>query len=188
MIQLRKESLSPSPDVGGGGTLQGLFAANRIGMAIGGGFWAGGLHNAGMKPGTFNAQFFPKWKSQRQLFGTGGYAILKSSKNQDLAWEIVKTMIKPATFDLLNPGNVTTSARKSLATAERYASTGPANWSVFYDTLTKFDDTAPIPAPPYYNALANALNRRTTQAIASGNAKAALDALQQDLEAAAKSS
>ncbi len=42
MIQLRRERLSPTPDVGGGDTLQGLFAASRVGMAIGGGFWAGG--------------------------------------------------------------------------------------------------------------------------------------------------
>ena len=70
-------------------------------------------------------------------------------------------------------------------TAERYAETGPKNWSVFYDTLTKHPDTAPIPAPPYYNAMATALNQRTTQAISSGNAKAALDGLQSDLEKAA---
>ena len=46
VIDLQKAGLSPSPDVGGGGTLQGLFSSGRIGMAIGGGFWAGGLHNA----------------------------------------------------------------------------------------------------------------------------------------------
>lgn len=187
MFELKKASLSPSPDVGGGGTLQGLFAANRIGMAIGGGFWAGGLANAGMKDGSFDVQFFPKWKSQRMLFGTGGYAIFNSSQKKDLAWEVVKMLTKPSSFDVLNPGNVTTPARKSLMTAERYSKTGPKNWEVFYNTLTDHPDTAPIPAPPYYNALATALNTRTTQAIASGNAKSALDGLQSDLEAAAKS-
>ena len=78
MIQLNKKGLSPKPDVGGGGTLQGLFASDRIGMAIGGGFWAGGLTNAGMKKGSFDVQLFPKWQSQRHLFGAGGYAIFKS--------------------------------------------------------------------------------------------------------------
>jgi len=43
----------------------------------------------------------------------------------------------------------------------------------------------PIPAPPYYNAMATALNQRTTQAMSSGDAKAALDGLQSDLEKAA---
>lgn len=188
MIELKKASLSPSPDVGGGGTLQGLFSANRIGMAIGGGFWAGGLHNAGMKDGSFDVQFFPKWKSQRMLFGTGGFAIFKSSGKKDLAWEVVKLLTKPSSFDVLNPGNATTPVRKSLMTAERYATTGPKHWQVFYDTLTQHPDTAPIPAPPYYNALATSLNQRTTQAISTGNAKAALDAMQSDLETAAKSS
>ncbi|TCO51281.1 ABC-type glycerol-3-phosphate transport system substrate-binding protein [Kribbella antiqua] len=188
MIQLQKEGLSPTPDVGGGGTLQGLFASNKIGMAIGGGFWAGGLHNAGMAPGSFDVQYFPKWKSQRHLFGAGGYGILKSSKNKDLAWEFLKTLVTPKNMDLLSPGNVTTFPRKSMMTAQRYASTGPKNWQVFYDTLTKFDDTAPIPAPPYYNAMAIALNKRTTQAMSTGDAKSALDGLQSDLESAAKTS
>jgi ABC-type glycerol-3-phosphate transport system substrate-binding protein len=187
MIQLNKKGLSPKPDVGGGGTLQGLFASNRIGMAIGGGFWAGGLTNAGMKKGSFDAQFFPKWQSQRHLFGAGGYAIFKSSQKKDLAWETIKLLVKPETFDIVFPGNVTTPARKSLMTPERYAKTGPKNWSVFYDTLTEHPETAPIPAPPYYNALATALNQRTTQAMSSGDAKAALDGLQSDLEKAATS-
>lgn len=186
MIDLRKEGLAPSPDVGGGGTLQGLFASSRVGMTIGGGFWAGGLHNAGMTPDSFDVQYFPKWKEQKHLFGVVGNAILKSSKNQDLAWEVVKQLSAPDAFDLQFPGNATTPVRRSLMTPERYKTTGPEHWSVFYDTLTKFENTTPIPAPPYYNALANALNRRTTEAIASGHAKSALDGLQKDLEAAAK--
>lgn len=186
MVQLQKEGFSPAPDVGGGNTLQGLFASNKIGMAIGGGFWAGGLHNAGMRTGSFDVQFFPKWKSQRHLFGTGGYGIFQSSKKKDLAWEFLKTLVQPSVLDVLFPGNATTLPRKSMMTAEKYASTGPKNWQVFYDTLTKFDDTAPIPAPPYYNAMAIALNKRTTQAMSSGRAKAALDGLQSDLETAAK--
>jgi multiple sugar transport system substrate-binding protein len=186
LIDMEKAGLAPPPDVGGGGTLQGLFASGRIGTAIGGGFWAGGLHNAGMKPDEFNVQFFPTWKSQRHLFGTGGYAIFKSSKNQDLAWEVLKLLTQPSSFEIIAPGNVTTPARKSLMTAERYKTTGPKNWNVFYDTLTKYPDSAPIPAPPYYNAMATALNTRTTEAISTGDAKAALDGLQADLEAAAK--
>ncbi len=188
MVQLKKAGLAPQPDVGGGGTLQGLFAAQKIAMSIGGGFWAGGLHNAGMPPGSFDVQLFPKWQSQRHLFGTNGYGIFARSKNKDLAWEFLKSIITPAGINGLIPGNSSTPTRKSMMTAQRYASTGPAHWEVFYDTLTDLPNTAPIPAPPYYNALANALNSRTTQAISSGNAKRALDGLQKDLEAASKRS
>lgn len=185
MVQLKKANLSPSPDVGGGGTLQGLFASNRIGMAIGGGFWAGGLSQAGMKNGAFDVQFFPKWKVQRHLFGTGGYTLAKSSKNQDLSWELLKSLVDPATIDVICAGNTTTPTRRSMMTAARYAKTGPTHWQTFYDTLTDYPNTAPIPAPPYYNALATSLNQRTTQAMASGDAKSALDDMQRDLETAA---
>ncbi len=188
MVQLKQAGFSPSPDVGGGGTLQGLFASNRIGMAIGGGFWAGGLQQAGMKPGAFDAQFFPKWKVQRHLFGTGGYVLSAQSKNPQLAWELLKSLVTPEAIDVICAGNTTTPTRKSMMTASRYASTGPTHWETFYDTLTKYPNTAPIPAPPYYNALANSLNQRTTQAIASGNAKSALDDMQRDLETAASQS
>ena len=187
MVELANSGLSAKPDVGGGGTLQGLFASNKIGMSIGGGFWAGGLHNAGMPDGSFDVQFFPKWKVQRHLFGTGGYGLFESSKNKDLAWEFLKSLVDPSGISVLTSGNSTTPARRSMMTAERYAPTGPKNWKVFYDTLDKLPNTAPIPAPPYYNAMANALNQRTTQAMSSGNAKSALDGLQQDLETAAAS-
>jgi multiple sugar transport system substrate-binding protein len=124
---------------------------------------------------------FPTWKSNKSLFGAGGYGIFNSSKQKDLAFEIVKLMVQPSTFDTLWPGNVTTPGQKSLMTAARYSSTGPAHWSVFYDQL---NGSVPISAPPYYNALATSLNQRTTQAISSGNAKKALDAMQADFEQA----
>lgn len=188
MIQLKKAGLAPQPDVGGGGTLQGLFSSQKIAMSIGGGFWAGGLHNAGMPPGSFDVQFFPKWRSQRHLFGTNGYGIFARSKKKELAWEFLKSIITPTAINGLIPGNSSTPTRKSMMTAKRYSTTGPEHWRVFYDTLTDLPDTAPIPAPPYYNALANALNTRTTQAMSSGNAKGALDGLQGDLELASKRS
>lgn len=182
VIELQKSGASPSPDVGGGATLQGLMSSGRIGMTIGGGFWAGGLHNAGMRNGSFDVVEFPTWKSNKSLFGAGGYGIFNSSKQKDLSFEVIKLMVQPESFDALWPGNVTTPAQKSLMTAERYSTTGPEHWSVFYDQL---DNSVPISAPPYYNALATALNQRTTQAISSGNAKKALDGLQADIEQAA---
>jgi len=185
MIQLKNESLSTSPDVGGGNTLQGLFTSNKIGMTVGGGFWAGGLHNAGMTDTAFDVQYFPKWAVQRHLFGASGWGIMQASPKKELAWEYLKTLTTEDNINLLVADNTTTPARKSMMTADRYATTGPKNWQVFYDTLTQHPNTAPIPAPPYYNALATALNTRTTQAMSSGSAKAALDGLQSDLESAA---
>jgi ABC-type glycerol-3-phosphate transport system substrate-binding protein len=184
MIQLGKESLCPVPHVGDS-TLLGLFTSDRIGMTIAGGFWASGLTNGGMKYGSFDVQFFPKWQTQRHLFGTAGFGIFKDSKQKDLAWEVIKLLTEPSAFDLLHPGTDTTPVRRSMMTADRYAKIGPPHWQVFYDTLTNHPNTAPIPAPPYYNAMATSLNQRTTQAISSGDAKSALDAMQRDLESAA---
>ena len=78
MIDLRHEGLSASSDVGGGGTVQGLFASNHFAMTIGGGFWADGLHAAGMAPGQFDVQYFPGWSGQKHLLGDAGYAMLKT--------------------------------------------------------------------------------------------------------------
>ncbi|WNY34351.1 extracellular solute-binding protein [Curtobacterium flaccumfaciens] len=108
VIELQKSGASPSPDVGGGATLQGLMSSGRIGMTIGGGFWAGGLHNAGMRNGSFDVVEFPTWKSNKSLFGAGGYGIFNSSKQKDLAFEVIKLMVQPESFDALWPGNVTT--------------------------------------------------------------------------------
>ncbi len=182
MIDLKNEGLSASPDVGGGGTLQGLFASNHIAMTIGGGFWSGGLHAAGMTPGSYDVQYFPSWAVQKPLLGDNGYAMLKSSPNKEMAWEFMKYLTQPGPLGALITGNTSTPTRRSMMTAGRYASDGPAHWQVYYGTLDNFANITPIPAPPYYQQLATAFNNRSTQAMASGNAKAALDGLQSDLE------
>jgi multiple sugar transport system substrate-binding protein len=183
MIDLKQAGISAAPDVGGGGTLQGLFASNHIAMTIGGGFWAGGLHAAGMKPGQFDVQYFPAWSAQKHLLGDAGYAMLKTSPVKEIAWEFMKSLTEPAALGALVAGNTSTPTRRSMMTASRYGPTGPAHWPVFYGTLDKFPNTTPIPAPPYYQQLATAFAARTTQAMAGGSAKPALDGLQGDLEA-----
>jgi maltose-binding protein MalE len=188
MVDLKKEGYSSYPDIGGGTTLQGLFASNHIGMTPGGGFWAGGLHNAGMKTNQFDVQYFPAWATQKHLLGTGGYALLKQSKNKQLAFEFLLTLTSPGAIEAVVNGNVTTPARRSLMKASSYGPTGPKHWSVFYDTLDKFPNTTPIPAPPFYQGLANSLNVRTTQAMSSGKVQVALNAMQKDLEKLHKSS
>jgi multiple sugar transport system substrate-binding protein len=188
MIDLKSSKLSAAPDVGGGSTLQGLFASNHIAMTIGGGFWAGGLHTAGMSPTQFDMQYFPAWSTQKHLLGDAGYAMLKSSKNKEIAWEFMKSLTEPAALGSLVAGNTSTPTRRSMMTSSRYAPTGPNHWDVFYGTLDKFPNTTPIPAPPYYQQLATAFAARTTQAMSSGNAKSALDGLQSDLEGFASSS
>jgi multiple sugar transport system substrate-binding protein len=186
MIQMKQEGITPDIDFGGGTSLEGLFGGNKIGMTPAGGFWAGGLHNAGLAPEQFNVLLFPKWKSQRHQFGAAGYVIMKDSQSKDLAWEFVKYTAAKDTMmssDALK-NNFTTSPRRSMLTAQQYATTGPANWQVFYDTLDKYPDTAPIPAPPEANQITSIFTKYTGLAMAGDStAKDALDGMQQELEA-----
>ena len=183
MLELQRENIAPKPDLGGGETLQGFFASDKIAMTPGGGFWAGGLSAAGMEPGSFDVQLFPRWKSQRHLFGTAGYMIMEASENKDLAWEYIKFLASKEAMNIELEGNFSTPTRKSMMTAERYAQTGPEHWQVFYDTLTEHPDTAPIPAPPQANPMTTIFTSYTSQAATgSKTAKQVLDAMQRDLE------
>jgi multiple sugar transport system substrate-binding protein len=183
MVQLADEGITPSVEAGGGGLLQGFFTSNNLGMTPAGGFWAGGLTEAGMETGTFDVQLFPKWKSQRHQFGTAGLIMLAESENKDLAWEYMKYYVSKPTMETAFEGNFSTPARRSMMTAERYATTGPEHWQVFYDTLDKHPDTAPIPAPPQANELTTIFMKYTGLAATGEEApQEALDNMQKDLE------
>ena len=80
--------------MGGGSSLQGLYVSDKLAMTPAGGFWAGGLINAGMEKGTFDVQFWPQWKSQRHQLGVGGNWIFTGSPNPDAMWNLLKFSIK----------------------------------------------------------------------------------------------
>ncbi len=182
MLELVKEGITPIPNVNGGGALQGFFASKKLGMTPAGGFWAGGLHSAGMAGNLYDVQYFPAWNGQRTHFGTAGKMILKSSSNKDAAWEYCKFFASKAAMEIELAGNNSTPTRKSMMTAQRYAPTGPAHWPVFYATLDR-SGTRAMPAPTYYNAEANILDKYTTLAIGgSSSPKDALDGMQRELE------
>ena len=184
VVQLAKEGLTPSVEAGGGGLLQGFFTSNKLGMTPAGGFWAGGLNEAGMKPDAFDVQLFPRWKSQRHQFGTAGLVMLAESENKDLAWEYMKYYVSKPTMETAFQANSSTPVRRSMMTAERYAETGPAHWQVFYDTLDQHPDTAPIPAPPQSNELTTIFMKYTGLAVTEEQSpQEALDNMQKDLEA-----
>jgi len=182
MVELTKEGIAPIPSVNGGGALQGFFASKKLAMTPGGGFWAGGLNAAGMKPTDFDVQYFPSWRTQRSHFGVVGYIMLKSSQNKDLAWEFYKHSISRDSMNKQFVGNFSTPPRRSMMTAARYAPTGPKHWQAFYSTLDR-GGTRAIPAPPYYTQEANVLDKYTGLALTGGmSVKQALDSMQQQLE------
>lgn len=183
LVQMAQEGITPAVSEGSGELLQGFFTSGNLGMTPAGGFWAGGMHEAGMARDAFDVQLFPKWSSQRHQFGTGGLVMFESSENKDLAWEYLKYYISKPAMEIFMEGNTTTPSRRSMMTEERYSTTGPAHWSVFYDTLDEHPDTAPIPAPPQFNEVSSIFLRHTGSAMTFGQTpQEALDAMQRDLE------
>jgi ABC-type glycerol-3-phosphate transport system substrate-binding protein len=183
---LVKDGLGVRPEEGGGSSLVGLFASNRIGTTPAGGYWVQGLHEAGMGENDFDVQFFPRWKTQRHQFGTAGYAIMKTAKDKDAAWEWIKFSSSREAMELIFPNPITTPARRSMVNEKLYAGKGPANWKVFYDTLDRFPTTGPIPAPPQQAAVETALMKNVSLAVSGDERqlKQALASMQRDLELA----
>lgn len=183
--QLIHDGLSTRPEGGGGNNLVGVFAAGKIGATPAGGFWAGGLHEAGMTPADYDVQFFPRWRTQRHQFGAAGYAMLRTCERRDEAWEFMKFSVRKDVLAAIYRGNQTTPVRRSLLTDTRYASTGPRNWEAFYDTLDRFPSSGPIPAPPAQAAIEAAFLKHTSSALSSRRRiRPALRAMQSDLEKA----
>ncbi|MEU6147951.1 extracellular solute-binding protein [Streptomyces sp. NPDC047081] len=185
LASLIQEGLCTRPEGGNGQNLVGVFSTGRVGVTPAGGFWAGGLHLAGMKADAFDVQYFPRWRTQRHQFGAAGYALLRTSKKQDEAWEFIKYAARRDTLMRLFDTNQTTPARRSMLTAGRYQESGPRHWQVFYDTLDKFPDTGPIPAPPQVAEVTEVLLKYTGTALASPRSvRPALRRMQGDLEKA----
>ena len=176
------EGLGTSPAQGGGNELVAQFAGGSIGMTPAGGYWVQGLSEAGMTERQFDVQFFPKGRSQRHQFGAAGYAIMRTSKRKDEAWEWVKFCTSREGMRLAFPTPNTTPTRRSMLTEALYAGKGPAHWQVFYDTLDTLD-AAPIPAPPQQAAVETALIKNVVGAVTGSPAglTSALSRLDRDL-------
>ena len=185
VVSLTEQGKAPGISMGGGAELQGIFVGDKLGMTPAGGFWAGGLINAGMEKGMFDVQFWPVWKSQRHQLGVGGRWIFTGSQNPDRMWELLKFSIRTESMlmfkDMFRPLMRTTPVRRSMANAEAYAPSGPANWHVFYDTVDR-PDTGPIPAPPEANAVTGIHTRYTGLALSGElSPQDALDQAQAEL-------
>ncbi|MCU0513517.1 MAG: extracellular solute-binding protein [Anaerolineae bacterium] len=187
VVSLTTDGLTPAVEIGGGDRLQGFFTSGKLGMTIAGGFWAGALINAGMEPGSFEVQFWPKWVSQRHQFGTGGAWILQGAgtEAEDASWEFVK-FNAARDIMLLIPWMAnasTTPVRRSINTPEYWGQTGLENGHVFYDALDQRPDTAPIPAPVFSIEMTNIYTRYTSLATSGEQTpQAALDGMQAELE------
>ncbi len=186
VVSLTEQKLTPVVEIGGGGTLQGFFTSGKLGMTPAGGFWSGGLIEAGMKNGDFDVQYWPKWVSQRHQLGVGAAWILNGAEHEDESWEFVKFTTQKEVMEMIKFfGELTgtTPVRRSMNDEKRYSKSGPANWHVFYDTLDKRPDTGPIPAPKFSIEETDIYVRYTAMATSGEKSpKDALDGMQTELE------
>lgn len=139
-----------------------------------------------MKEDEFDVSFFPKWRTQRHQFGTAGYAIMKTAKDKDAAWEFVKWAASKPAMEVAFALPTTTPTRRSMVNEALYSGKGPKHWKVFYDTLDKFPSTGPIPAPPEQAAVETALIKNVSLAVSGDQAqlKNAMKSLERDLDLA----
>lgn len=182
------EGLAANPAQGGGNELVSLFARGSVGMTPSGGFWVEGLREAGFANDAYDVTYFPRMRGQRHQFGAGGYAIMQTSPRKDEAWEWLKYCISREGMALAHTKPDSSLPRRSL-NAELYgAGVGPRHWEVFYDTLDRFPDTAPMPAPPQQAAVESALIKNVVATITNGpgGVRRGLETMQRDLELALK--
>ena len=183
--EIVKDGLGSSPAQGGGNTLVPQFASGRVATTIAGGYWVDGLHQAGVPNDAYDVQFMPDWQSQSHQFGAAGWSIMKTSKKKDAAWEWLKFCVSREGMQLTYPIPNNTPTRRSMCNGTFYGKEGPKHWNVFYDTLDKFPDTGPIPAPPQVAEVEQVLLKHTGTALASRRSVGpALRRMQNDLERA----
>ena len=185
MVQLYDEGITPAIEMGGGNTLQGFFTSNKLAMTPAGGFWAGGMYNAGMAADAFDAQLWPAWKSQRHQFGVCAKFMFEQSEHKDWMWKYMKHEVSEEGMKItgyFDPVIITTPCRRSMCNTEAFAETGPVHWQTFYDTLDKHPTTAPIPAPPIANPMTTLFTSYTSRAMNKDmTPQEALDGMQDEL-------
>ncbi len=180
------EGLAANPAQGGGNELVSLFSTGSVGMTPAGGFWVRGLAEAGVANDAYDVTYFPRMAGQRHQFGAGGYAIMETSPRKDEAWEWLKYCVSVEGMGIAHPHPDSSLPRRSLNTERYGAGVGPAHWDVFYDTLERFPDTGPMPAPPQQAAVESALIKNVVSTITNGptGVKRGLEIMQRDLEIA----
>jgi ABC-type glycerol-3-phosphate transport system substrate-binding protein len=104
---------------------------------------------------SFDIQLYPKGDTYKTVFGGGGYPILKSTKNPDLAWEFQKFTVgdeseKQYVGTPTKPGDSIPSRRSAAQTISKVG-VPPANSDLFYDSIDKYPTLVPYPAPAKYS-------------------------------------
>lgn len=171
---VHKEGVAPDPS---GTEANQLFQGGKIAMT------AAPANLSAILVEDPNFQFgilpMPQNAEKRTVFGAAGFAIYKSSPNQDLAWELVKELASQETqagWAELGSSNPTT---RTAATSEVFLSRHP-DAAELYDAI---EYAKPVAAPTFFTTLEPAFQRALQSIMAGGNVAEELQKAQAEVEA-----
>jgi multiple sugar transport system substrate-binding protein len=179
---VNKYKVSPNP---AGVDPYGLFGSGKVAMTGAGHWLVNGYKAAGFK--DWNIAPWPKKTTQATVYGISGFGIYKKSKNQDLAWELLKELASPTTqasWAKLGGGNpASADAAKETAFS---ASPPPLNSERYYGAL-KYAKA--VQSPAFMNVVEPALIRALSDMFnGSLTPKLAMDQVQKEMLAASAAS
>jgi multiple sugar transport system substrate-binding protein len=117
-----------------------LFAAGRVAMT-GAGHWP--IQQWADAKLDMDVQYWPRKTAATTVFGSGGWGITKTTKNADIAWELIKELTSRENDIALATVGAAIPARKSATDVPEYKAY-PKSSDVFYGSLA---DIKPIPSP-----------------------------------------
>ncbi len=159
-----------------------LFANGQLATFPSGGYLVRGLSNDQVDPNTYSVTLMPRWQTQRHQYGTAGLFIMEQSQNKDAAWELAKFRIKKPTMEAQFQYGSSVPTRRSLSSLFETVY-GFKDYQIFYDTLDKAPDTAPIPQPPQANEITASFTKNIGLAMTQElTPQAAMDQMQREFE------
>jgi multiple sugar transport system substrate-binding protein len=138
-----------------------LFATGKIAMT-GGGHWpmqffkANGFSDFDIVP-------WPKKATQKTVFGADGWGISAKTKQQALAWELIKELVSEETERQAAGLGVAIPARRTVAESPDFLA-HPEHAHLFYQSLTY---AAPVQAPINYAEVERIFMRHLGQVMAN---------------------
>jgi len=185
LTQKAKAAPTPAEADGTNSQIITTFANKQLATYVGGGFLIRSLDQAGVKPDEYGVTFMPKWKGQRHQFGTGGYVMSAKSVNKDAVWELIKWRTSKEVMSSNFKDSASVRSRRSLNQALYEGAYGFKGYQIFYDTLDKYPDTAPIPQPPQANEVTAIFTKYVGLAVSGDQpVQTAMDSMQKDLATA----
>jgi len=134
----------------------------------------------------WDIQYYPIGDTRETVAGAGGYAILSSTPDANLAWEFQKyTVSEPVQDSLIGTPEAPRDSIPTLrSTAEKTVAAGipPANGAIFYGSVDDYPTLTPFPAPAKYSEYESTV-LRNLQLIFAGEVpvQEGLDTLQSEL-------